>query len=163
MIATAKDTGFCPLHNGKNQHCAWGVAVQRFRNLILLTLGLVFVALGAIGLLVPVMPTTPFLLLALALFARSSPLLYAWLYRSRLFGPLLQEWQQYRAIRPHVRYTALAAVLLGVGATCLNSDVHAAVKGFACVGGAIGLTVVFRLPLRRDHNSSQSTGEQRER
>jgi len=163
MVATVKDTGFCPLHNGKNQDCAWGTLVQRFVNLILQTLGLVFVALGAIGIIVPGMPTTPFLLLALALFARSSPLLYAWLYRSRLFGPLLQEWQQHRAIRPYVRYTAFAAVLLGVTATCLFSDTHTAVKGLTCISGVIGLAVVFRLPVRRDHNGAKRTGEQIER
>lgn len=158
MTAIVKDTGFCPLHNGTKHHCARGTLVQRFRNLILLTLGLVFVALGMIGIIVPMMPTTPFLLLALALFSRSSPLLYAWVYRSRLFGPILQEWQQHRAIRPHVRYTALAAVLLGVGFTCVGSDIHAAAKGLACIGGAIGLAVVFRLPVRRDHQRCRQDG-----
>jgi hypothetical protein len=158
MINQLKFTGFCPLHNGKNQDCAWGAAVQRFRNLILLTLGLLFVACGAVGVVVPGLPTTPFLLLALAMFARSSPLLYSWLYRSRLFGPLLQEWQQHRAIRPHVRYTALVAVILGVGATCVLTAAHPATKGLACFAGLLGLGVVFRLPVRRDRDGGKNRG-----
>ncbi len=158
MTQALKFTGFCPLHNGKNQDCARGRAVQQFRNLILLTLGLICVACGAVGIVVPGLPTTPFLLLALALFARSSPRLHAWLYRSRLFGPLLQEWQQHRAIRPHVRYTALAAVVLGVGGTCVVTAAHPAVKGLAFVAGLLGLTVVFRLPVRRDRQEAQSRG-----
>lgn len=159
MIEHMKFTGFCPLHNGKNQDRAWGAAVQGVRNLILLTLGLAFVVCGAVGVVVPGLPTTPFLLVALALFARSSPLLYSWLYRSRLFGPLLQEWQQHRAIRPHVRYTALVAVLLGVGATCAFTAAQPAVKGLACAAGLLGLTVVFRLPVRRDHRGANGEGE----
>ncbi|MFM7056399.1 MAG: YbaN family protein [Planctomycetota bacterium] len=163
MIEHLKFTGFCPLHNGKNQACAWGTAVQRFRNLILLSLGLICVACGAVGVLVPGLPTTPFLLLALALFARSSPLLYSWLYRSRMFGPLLQEWQQHKAIRPQVRTTAVLAVILGVGGTCLLTASHPAVKGLACAAGLLGLTVVFWLPVRRGGSSMQSREAENER
>jgi hypothetical protein len=129
---------------------ALGASVGPFRKLILKILGLICVGLGAIGVVLPGLPTTPFLLLALAFFARSSPELHRWLCRSQLFGPLLQEWQTYRAIRPSVRYTAITAVILGVGATCLLTSASPIVKCLAFAAGICGLIVVLRLPIRRD-------------
>ena len=61
-------------------------------------LGWVFFALGAIGVLLPVVPTTPFMLLALWAFARSSDRFHHWLYHHRFFGPPLQQWNEYRVI-----------------------------------------------------------------
>jgi len=62
------------------------------------SLGWLFFALGAIGVLLPVMPTTPFMLLALWAFARSSDRFHNWLYNHRFFGPPLQQWNQHRVI-----------------------------------------------------------------
>lgn len=62
------------------------------------SLGWLFFALGAIGVLLPVMPTTPFMLLALWAFSQSSERFHNWLYNHRFFGPPLQKWKQYRVI-----------------------------------------------------------------
>lgn len=61
-------------------------------------LGWVFFVIGAIGVVLPVLPTTPFMILALWAFAKSSKRFYRWLYHHELFGPLLQKWQQHRVI-----------------------------------------------------------------
>ncbi len=61
-------------------------------------LGWLFFALGAIGVVLPVLPTTPFMLLALWAFSRSSERFYNWLYHHRLFGPPLQMWDKHRVI-----------------------------------------------------------------
>lgn len=58
----------------------------------------VFFALGAIGVVLPVLPTTPFMILALWAFAKSSKRFHNWLYRHRLFGPPLQKWEEHRVI-----------------------------------------------------------------
>lgn len=65
---------------------------------VYLLLGFLFFALGAVGAVVPGLPTTVFMLLALWAFARSSERFHHWLYHHRLFGPPLQEWQNHRVI-----------------------------------------------------------------
>jgi len=62
------------------------------------TLGWFFFALGAIGVVLPVLPTTPFMLLALWAFSRSSERFYNWLYNHKFFGSPLQMWEQHRVI-----------------------------------------------------------------
>jgi len=61
-------------------------------------LGWLFFALGAIGVVLPVLPTTPFMLLALWAFSRSSKRFYNWLYNHKFFGPPLQMWEKHRVI-----------------------------------------------------------------
>lgn len=60
--------------------------------------GLVFVLLGVVGLVLPVVPTTPFLLLAAACFARGSRRFYERLLANPTFGPLVAEWRRHRSI-----------------------------------------------------------------
>lgn len=77
--------------------------------------GLVSLALGAAGAVLPLLPTTPFVLLAAFCFARSSRRLHDWLLRHRLFGPLIDAWQRERAIPQRAKlaaYVSMAVVLL---------------------------------------------------
>ena len=71
-----------------------------FMKIIFIILGWFFVLLGVIGIFLPVMPTTIFMILALAAFAESSPRFHDWLYHHALFGPPLQQWKKYRVIPP---------------------------------------------------------------
>lgn len=68
------------------------------RRPLFLGLGLAFVGLGLLGTVLPVLPTTPFMILALWCFARSSQRFHDWLYHHRLFGPPLRQWDQHRVI-----------------------------------------------------------------
>jgi uncharacterized membrane protein YbaN (DUF454 family) len=78
-----------------------------------LGLGLVFVAIGFVGAFLPVLPTTPFLILAAACFARSSPRLERWLMQHPRFGPLLRDWRERGAIPMKAKLTALAGMSVG--------------------------------------------------
>ena len=66
--------------------------------------------LGAIGIVLPVLPTTPFVILAAFCFANSSPALAERLHRSRVFGPIIADWQATGAIA--LRYKAMAVVMM---------------------------------------------------
>ncbi|MFH1807113.1 MAG: YbaN family protein [Pseudomonadota bacterium] len=76
--------------------------------------GWVCFSLGAVGVVLPVLPTTPFMILALGAFARSSPRFRQWLYQHRLFGPSLRRWAEHRIIPLRVKLIALAAMALSL-------------------------------------------------
>lgn len=82
-------------------------------RVVYLFFGLSFVVLGFIGIFLPVLPTTPFLLLAAACFARSSKKLEAWLLLHPIFGSLLQDWQERGAIPVKAKFMAMAGCILG--------------------------------------------------
>lgn len=79
-------------------------------RLVYLCLGWLMVATGIVGAFLPVLPTTPFLLLALWCFSRSSPKLEAWLLAHPRFGPSLRAWRQHGAIARRAKIAALCAM-----------------------------------------------------
>jgi uncharacterized membrane protein YbaN (DUF454 family) len=110
-----------------------------------LVLGVLFVALAALGVALPLLPTTPFVLLASWCFARSSPRLQAWLRRSPLFGPLLRDWERDHGVRLHVKISAVAIVVLVVGGGLWLGDLPTWARVALVVLAVIGITVVLRL------------------
>jgi len=77
-----------------------------FKKHLLASLGWFFVVLGGIGLLLPLLPTTPFLLIASALFAKSSPRFHRMLLSNRWFGPVIREWETTRTLSRKIKYKA---------------------------------------------------------
>ena len=70
-------------------------------------LGFLCLLLGGIGVLLPLLPTTPFVLLAAVCFAKSSPRLHGWLLRSEVFGPILRDWEVKRCMSYRIKFLAL--------------------------------------------------------
>ena len=83
---------------------------KRIKRSFFLAAGLFFVGLGIIGAFLHVMPTMPFMILALWCFARSSERFHTWLYTHRLFGPSLQLWEKHRVIPPIAKLGAIAGM-----------------------------------------------------
>jgi uncharacterized membrane protein YbaN (DUF454 family) len=79
---------------------------------VLLCLGWLFVGLGVIGAFLPIMPTTPFLLLAVGCFARSSPKLESWLMNHKTFGPPLRNWREKGAISRRAKIMAISLMAI---------------------------------------------------
>lgn len=102
----AEATRVALLRRGRGARFAW------------LCLGLVLVAIGFIGIFVPLLPTTDFLILALPCFARSSPRLEASLLGHPRFGPALQAWQQHGAVPRHAKIASCAGMAIGFAAFC---------------------------------------------
>ena len=73
--------------------------------------------LGFIGIFVPILPTTPFVLLAAFFFSRGSYKQYQWLLNQKTFGPLIQNWHQHGVIRRHVKWTAATLIVIVLGYT----------------------------------------------
>lgn len=79
----------------------------------LLALGLLMLLLGFIGALLPVMPTTIFLILAAWFFGRSSPRLETWLLEHPAFGPVLRDWREHGAIPRRAKWMACGGMTAG--------------------------------------------------
>jgi uncharacterized membrane protein YbaN (DUF454 family) len=77
---------------------------------LLIAFGWLNVGLGMVGAILPVMPTTVFMLMALWAFSKSSPRFHRWLYTHPRFGPVLQDWQQERAIPGPAKALALTVM-----------------------------------------------------
>lgn len=105
------------------------------------------VALGFIGLFLPGLPTTPFLLVASWLLAQSSPRLNRRLLESRLLGPALRSWQQHRAVSRRVKCLAVGMVMAAVGVMLFSSSLRPLATAAVCLAAALGLVVIYRLPV----------------
>lgn len=80
------------------------------RRWLLMTIGIISVGLGTAGVFLPLLPTTPFLLLAAACFVRSSDRLYQWLIHNRWFGSYIRNYREHRALP--LRAKVIALILL---------------------------------------------------
>lgn len=74
------------------------------------SLGLSCVALAVVGILLPLLPTVPFLLLAAFFFANSSERLHSWITGHRVFGPMISDWNENGAIRPAAKKAATVSI-----------------------------------------------------
>lgn len=83
--------------------------------------GLFFVGVGAVGAFLPLLPTVPFLLLALFCFARGNPVWEQRLLAHPKYGPLLLDWRQRRAIPRRAKWAALIAMAISVLVTGLTA------------------------------------------
>jgi len=81
-------------------------------RMIWMTIGLTALALGFIGVVLPLLPTTPFLLLAAFAFARSSPRLNAWLVNHPQFGAMIRNWQRDGSIGKRTKISAAVVMAL---------------------------------------------------
>lgn len=81
---------------------------------ILKVTGIFFVGLAILGVVLPILPTTPFLLVAAACFAKSSPELQKKLLSNKTFGPMIHDWQKYRSIPRKAKRIALLTIILSV-------------------------------------------------
>ncbi len=94
---------------------------QLLKKHILVVLGWFFVLLGLIGVVLPVLPTTPFMIVAAALFAKSSPRFHQMLLNNRWFGAVLRDWEERGVVnrRIKVRATALIALTFSISIAIL--------------------------------------------
>jgi len=82
-----------------------------------LVVGLGALLLAALGLVLPLLPTTPFALVAAFAFARSSQRLHGWLLGHRVFGPVIDHWRRHGAIARRVKLAGVASM---AGVFCLS-------------------------------------------
>jgi len=82
---------------------------------LLILLGWFFVILGVIGAVLPLMPTTVFLIIALTIFSKSSPRFHKMLLNNRWFGAGLRQWQETKTISRKSKHKATIAIIISFG------------------------------------------------
>ncbi|MGH6809089.1 MAG: YbaN family protein [Ensifer adhaerens] len=110
-------------------------------RLLCLGLGWLMVGFAVAGIFLPVLPTTPFLLLAAGLFARASPRLERWLLEHPNFGPSLRLWRDKGAIPARAKTAAIALMVTSFVFFCIVSKPSLSLA--AVVAGAILLPALF--------------------
>ena len=90
-----------------------------FFKILWISLGSFFVALAAIGVALPGIPTTPFLILAAACYIRSSQKLYDWLISNKTFGPYLKDYREGKGIPKKAKALAISMIVLFVGSSVI--------------------------------------------
>ena len=100
-----------PVRDEVGRHCGDTQISSHLRVLYLL-LGWSFFGLGALGAVVPGLPTTPFMLLALWAFSKSSRRFHHWLYAHPVFGPPLQHWCSHRVIPLKAKLLSVVTMVL---------------------------------------------------
>ncbi len=110
---------------------------RRMRDMLWTGCGWICVGLGFVGAVLPVLPTTPLLLLAAFCFGKGSPHLRQWLLDHDIFGGPLRDWHDQGAIRPRFKIMAVATMALVFGASLMASAPALVlwIQGI-CMGGA---------------------------
>ena len=110
-------------------------------------LGCLFVGLGAIGAVIPGMPTTVFLVLAAACFIRSSQKLYDWLITNKTFGPYLKDYREGKGIPLRAKVVALVMIVIFVSYAVFFAIEVKQIKVLVGLIGLIGFWFVsFKVP-----------------
>lgn len=95
---------------------------------LMIALGWLALALGLIGIFVPLLPTTPFVLLAAFFFSKGSERLHRWLLQHRRFGRYVRDWESEQVIPPVGKYASTLFMVPSVGFVVLTRDLPAALS-----------------------------------
>ena len=101
--------------------------------------------LGVIGIFLPILPTTPFLILSAFLFSKCSPRFHAWVMSLPFAGPAIRDWQHNRVIRPRAKVLCASMILLSFLIIWINPKIFLALKiAVTLILGSVGAFVVTR-------------------
>lgn len=104
--------------------------------------GAVTLGVGAIGAVLPILPTTPFVIAAAFAFGKGSPSLARWLEENPLYGPIIADWRQSGAIAP--RFKAVALTMMAV-VFAVSIAISAPIVVLIVQAGAMGAAAIFIL------------------
>ena len=88
-------------------------------KILLIASGTFFIGVGIIGIFIPVLPTTPFLLLSAALYARSSQRFYNWLISNRIFGKFIKDYREGKGIPLKVKIITIILLWITIGCSAI--------------------------------------------
>ncbi len=103
----------------------WGMKAF-LQNHLLVILGWFFTLLGVIGVILPILPTTPFLIVALVFFSKSSPRFHQMLLNNAWFGPTLKQWEDKKTLSRKTKYKAILLIIVtfSISVALLDNKIH---------------------------------------
>ena len=119
----------------------------------LILLGSVSVALGVIGIFVPGLPATPFLLIAAACYVRSSERLYHWLLNHKVLGKFVRDYQRDKAMPLRSKIVALASMWSMIGVSVVLFIQSDAIRFVVVICGLIGTAAILTVKTLKEKNS----------
>ena len=133
----------------------YGAQVRKHRSVpvrvAFVALGTLFVGLGVLGIILPLLPTTPFLLLAAACYARASSRFYNWLLNNPIFGPLIIEWRRYQSIPYRTKILAIALMSVTLASSIIFFIPNGYAQAAAAAFGVFLAAYLYRIPSRDRH------------
>lgn len=129
---------------------------NRAIRICLIIAGIFFVGVGTIGIVLPLLPTTPFLVLAAMCFSRSSERFHNWLLNNKWFGAYIKNYREGNGISLRQKVVVLSLLILTIGYSCIFLLDHIAgrvILLFVVVGISIH---ILRLPTLRSPDASGS-------
>ncbi len=121
----------------------------KVRQTLLVAVGVLSLALGLLGVVLPGLPTTPFVLLAAACFAKASPRLHRWLTRHRFLGPMVRDWEAHHSLALRVKWISTSLMMSMVGLSAWQFMGRPWLQSILLGFGLLGAWVVWRIPTRR--------------
>jgi len=89
------------------------------RKFFFIAAGWFLIAIGTVGIFVPILPTTIFFILAAGCFARSSEKFYNWLIYHRFFGKIIRDYREHKGMSPRIKVTTISLLLLSIGSSAV--------------------------------------------
>lgn len=112
-----------------------------FKKLAFLFVGWTSLVLGVIGIVLPLLPTTPFVLLSAYCFSRSSRRFHHWLLNHKLFGPICRDWEQGGVIRLKAKILATVSIVLMLSLSFYLAPVATMIK--VIIAATVSLVLVY--------------------
>ncbi len=123
------------------------------KRLLLLILGWLSLTTGIIGAFLPLLPTTPLVLLAAWCFSKSSERFHTWLIEHKYFGPIVRDWQSADGIPRRARNRAIIFMWVGMAISILIVSRFWATIGLVIIGLCVS-TYLMRMPIRSEDDST---------
>jgi uncharacterized membrane protein YbaN (DUF454 family) len=127
--------------------------LSKTSNLLFIILGFLTLLLGVIGIFLPILPTTPFLLLSAFLFSKGSERLHHWLLSLPKIGIIIKSWEEHKVISPRSKLLATLLITILFSYTLIFVKVAIWIKVIVSISGACVITFILT---RNSHPTTSS-------